>query len=543
MAEKNTSPEEYQELGRRYYRLKQYEKAIEVLSQGINTSPTLGLYDHRAATYDKLNEFSAAVKDGRAMIMMNKKAVTGYLRTASALEKMEKPETALGIYKYGMKNVPTDDQNFKVLQQLHDRLTRKLSPATARDPLTVIPIELAEMILEYLSFRQMVNCMRVSRGWRDYLSHMSKLWMHLDLSGARRPVPRSFVAAAVKRSDSRLTRLTIHRFEHTDMLTRLAKVCKSLTELEIITLPYNMATTFVDIAKCSTSLRKYIIHPEIKVDTAQQILQYRPELHHVAFNKVHLPTRLGGNWPDWQTPALESLSLTHVLHALIGGDPTPLDLPLKSLVLNQVMLVHFPSIPPTVQRLVINLALLRQFPTLELLACRLPALSHLTITELQALSGETLESLLDLYADASYTIHQLPNAIPLQSLTLRGLLDPSHAHHGLFKTRQSLFTQSRRILTKSLQSLDISTMPCDDDEIAGLLTHDTGLETINLSHTNISGASIKMLADGLPTLRSIHADGCRRINGREAIAYAERKGIAVSYRMEEGKGGRKVRYG
>jgi hypothetical protein len=27
---------------------------------------------------------------------------------------MEKPETALGIYKYGMKNVPVSDKNFKV---------------------------------------------------------------------------------------------------------------------------------------------------------------------------------------------------------------------------------------------------------------------------------------------------------------------------------------------------------------------------------------------------------------------------------------------
>lgn len=108
------TPEEYQELGRRYYKLKQYEKAIETLSEGIENAPTLGLYDHRAATYDKLNAFNAAVKDGREMIKLNKKEVKGYLRTASVLEKMDKAETALGIYKYGMKNVPIDDPNLKV---------------------------------------------------------------------------------------------------------------------------------------------------------------------------------------------------------------------------------------------------------------------------------------------------------------------------------------------------------------------------------------------------------------------------------------------
>ena len=113
------TPEEYQELGRRYYKLKQYDKAIETLSQGIEASPTVGLYDHRAAAYDKLGDFNNAVKDGREMIKLDKKEIKGYLRTASVLEKMEKPDTALGIYKYGMKNVPLSDKNFKVRELGH----------------------------------------------------------------------------------------------------------------------------------------------------------------------------------------------------------------------------------------------------------------------------------------------------------------------------------------------------------------------------------------------------------------------------------------
>ena len=108
------SPEEYQALGREYYKLKQYEKAIETFTNGIEAYPTASLYDYRAATYEKLENFNAAVKDGREMIRLNKKDGKGYLRTASVLEKMKKPETALGIYKYGMKNVPVDDKNFKV---------------------------------------------------------------------------------------------------------------------------------------------------------------------------------------------------------------------------------------------------------------------------------------------------------------------------------------------------------------------------------------------------------------------------------------------
>ncbi|KAI8933590.1 hypothetical protein NX059_009320 [Plenodomus lindquistii] len=565
MSEKRT-PEECQELGRRYYKLKQYDKAIEVLSQGIGISPTLGLYDHRAATYDKLNKFNAALKDAREMIRMNKEEVKGYLRTASVLEKMGKAEVALGIYKHGMKNVPVGDDNFKLLQQLHNKLTCKLSPATAVDPFTVMPVELVEMILEYLSFRHMVNCMRVSRGWRDYLSKMPKLWMHLDLSGARRPVPRSFVAAAVKRSESRLTRFTVHRFEHADMLTRLAKACKHLAELEIITLPYTMATTLIDIAKSSPSLQKYVIHPEIAIDTVQQILQHKPDLQHVAFNKTVWPRREPDQWagtrPNLRSfsmhgtvpnetvqvplllnmPALESVSLTGI-HALPGNDNFIPPVPLVSLSLRQFFCVNFPILPPTLQRLVLDLKLPKHLPAHRLLAYRLPALTHLELTNFTDLCGQTMENLLDLYTDSSNEIHELKDATPLHSITLRGTLRPDSTEHGLFKTAHSLFTQSRRILTKSLQSIDLSTMPCDDDEIERLLNYETGIQTIDLSHTSITGASIKMLADKLSTLRVLKADNCPKINGREAIAYAERKGIAVSCVMNEGKGGRKVRYG
>lgn len=110
------SAEEFQELGRNYYKLRQYDKALETFTKGIETcqKPTLNLYDYRAATYDKLERFSDAVKDGREMIRMQKSDVKGYLRAASVLEKMGKEETALGIYKYGMKNVGSKDKNFKV---------------------------------------------------------------------------------------------------------------------------------------------------------------------------------------------------------------------------------------------------------------------------------------------------------------------------------------------------------------------------------------------------------------------------------------------
>ncbi|KAI4685483.1 uncharacterized protein J4E84_006211 [Alternaria hordeiaustralica] len=570
------SPEEYQAIGRSYYKLKQYEKALETFSKGIEVCPTADLYDHRAATYDKLGNLNAAVKDGREMIRLNKKDVKGYLRTASILEKLEKPETALGIYKYGMKNVPPSDKNFKLLQQLHDKSTRKLSPASAIDPFTVLPAELAEMVLDYCSFRHMVNCMRVSPGWRDYLSKLPKLWMHLDLSGARRPVPRSFVNTAFKRSEYRMTRVTIHRFEHMDVLKNLAKAAKDLTELELISLPHTMSATLIDIVKSAPNLKKFTIHPEITQDTAVQIMHARPVLKHVVFGALrsrgaatnwttsfgNLRT-LGMHWSSpvstvnlrlhellAQTPCLESLALSNVEH-LDSRQGWPRDEaqlpPLKSLALKRMDLLQFPLLPPTLQRLVIENdgGGLNLQQSLFLHQCCIPELTHLAISGFKGLEPETLGNLLDICFHESETA-TCSTRKPLQSLTLHGLIDDISDDmfgRGPSAQTESIFGFSPRVLTPALEHLDIATTLCNDDEIERLLMYPTGLKTIDLSHTHITGASIKMLADKLPKLTSIKANQCANINGRDAINYAERKGISVSCQMAEQKGGRRLRYG
>ncbi|CAN9094446.1 unnamed protein product [Alternaria alternata] len=568
-------PEEYQEIGRSYYKLKQYEKALETFSKGIESCPTAELYDHRAATYDKLGNFNAAVKDGREMIRLNKKDVKGYLRTASVLEKMEKPETALGIYKYGMKNVPVSDKNFKQ--------TRKLSPASAIDPLTVLPAELAEMVLEYCSFRHMVNCMRVSKGWRDYLSKLPKLWMHLDLSGARRPVPRSFINIAFKRSEFRMTRVTVHRFEHLDVIKNLAKAAKDLSEMELISLPHTMPAMLLDIVKGAPNLKTLIIHPEIRGVSAVEIMHARPALEHLVLNSTRgvasSSSGLGSatNWAisfgnlrtlsiHWshqimathfgltellsRTPCLENLSLSN-MEGFQFGQGWPREVtqlpPLKSLVLKRVDLQGFPLLPPTLQRLVLDnngshgSLNLTDFGSLK--RCCVPELTDLTISGFDGLNANAngIEILLECCMQNGET-HKCLSEKALHSLSLHGLLDDNSR---LFTplSQNSILGQSPRILTPALESLDISTMQCDDDEIEALLTYKTGLKTIDLSHTNITGASIKMLADRLPTLQSIKANNCTKINGRDAIHYAERKGISVSCQMLEQKGGRRIRYG
>lgn len=113
---RTASAEDYKELGKTYYKQKQYAKALSAFTSAIDVSvvPTVSLYDYRAACHEKLCDFNAAVKDGREAIRTNKRDVRGYLRTANALQQLNRAETALGIYKYGMKNVPVKNKDFEV---------------------------------------------------------------------------------------------------------------------------------------------------------------------------------------------------------------------------------------------------------------------------------------------------------------------------------------------------------------------------------------------------------------------------------------------
>jgi F-box/TPR repeat protein Pof3 len=68
------SSAEYQELGKRYYKQKEYQKAVDAFTEGIEsiTIPTVGMLNNRAASFEKLENFNMACKDGRHMIKLDK---------------------------------------------------------------------------------------------------------------------------------------------------------------------------------------------------------------------------------------------------------------------------------------------------------------------------------------------------------------------------------------------------------------------------------------------------------------------------------------
>ncbi|TKA59758.1 hypothetical protein B0A49_09397, partial [Cryomyces minteri] len=227
---------ELQELGRTYYGRKEYQKALDAFTEAIDMSnaPTSSLLDNRAATLEKLEDLQAALRDGKRTIQSWKQDVTGYLRTGKILRMMDKPDVALGIYQYGLRKVSPRDRNIKLLRGMHDKLIRQLSPSKSVDPFVTLPVELIEMIMSYLRFHEMVNCLRVTKHWHHFLTSLPSLWIDLDLLYAKRPVPPKFIRQCVTRSNGKVKRAVIHRLKEDRVLLHLMTKCYSLEELVLL---------------------------------------------------------------------------------------------------------------------------------------------------------------------------------------------------------------------------------------------------------------------------------------------------------------------
>ncbi|KAL8695981.1 MAG: hypothetical protein Q9201_007881 [Fulgogasparrea decipioides] len=111
------------------------------------------------------------------------------------LQLLKKDKIALEIYELGIRNVSSSDPNFKILHRLREHMSR-----TAKDPLAVLPTEIAKMIMEYLVFKQLVSLTCVSKTWRGFLQSIPSLWTRLDFSNARRSVPQRAVQQYIRHS-------------------------------------------------------------------------------------------------------------------------------------------------------------------------------------------------------------------------------------------------------------------------------------------------------------------------------------------------------
>jgi len=96
------------------YNSQDYGKAIKFYDRAIGLTPSVRLYDNRAACYEKLGELNHALQDAGKAVQLDRRDPTGFLRAGQILVKRNEKQAALQTYQRGLKHVHPASKNYKV---------------------------------------------------------------------------------------------------------------------------------------------------------------------------------------------------------------------------------------------------------------------------------------------------------------------------------------------------------------------------------------------------------------------------------------------
>lgn len=432
----------------------------------------------------------------------------------------------------------------------------QLCPPKSVDPLTMLPRELAETILEYISFRQRMSACLVSKGWAQFIRASPNLWRHLDLSGARRKVRTAFVSRAINTAQKKLKAATLnHLYDFDKTLCALAKHCQ-LEELTLLECGQQGKSLTTDLA-AANNLRALEISQHSPLTSHElgpllAALSDRLETFECTLASRQPPTRYFA-----VCPKLRSLSLTfedgldhrHLFQNIAGFFPT-----LESLRVFQSQSSNFVSAKSLqeckkLKHLVFHIGEAHQglllpptLTTLDLGSCAsLPTDCELPLLQELSLKRDKLDAIEDLLSGApnngTFSFARESHMVPPSSLRALSILESA-----CISTDLAQLLQHPRL--KALEALSFPRCVGLDDEGADIIASAklVKLRTVDLTAADVTGIGVKALVQGL-SLETLVLNDCRNVSP-DAVEWARSKGVTVKYRMNSGntKGGRKVRY-
>lgn len=560
MSSADTRAVQLQREGQVAYRNKDYTKAIKLFSQALEiprttTAMQLRILDNRAAAKEKAgNELSlkGALADARQMIKLQKTYVNGYLRTGKILQLQGCHQNALNLYKYGLEKLESSDENGKeLLEKMYEKVHARVEPPKAKkvDMMTVLPVELLDMIIQYIPFPSLILAQGVSKSWRNFLINSSKTYVELDFSSAKKPLSRSTVMLAAQHTQNNVRKAVFNRLEFRGVqpLIHLATLNPGLTELQL--LGYEQPLPVVDIVKHTENLRKLIIKSAVRTQVISQILaQCRSLECFECFDVDHMGFR---GWTFENKSNLKRLYLRIVkeeyqpsdqmLPALVAHLPElrelevseygprqtdQLDLTaaphLTVLRLRKVAITVLPLLPRTIKHLTLaRLPNLNIVPD-DILKSPLPALQELDLSYNPNIRKNTLLLLLDSVSPRKLVLDMCPR---LDFGAVDWLLPCGSKLEELSVVGNSTFGDSvskEMAGFKMLKRLDIGN------------TKITGIGLLNLIRMSQKEGS-------WGGLQYVGCDMCEGV-GHDAVDVARKMGVTVSHRMLTEYGGKKVRY-
>ncbi|KAL8785164.1 MAG: hypothetical protein Q9213_003510 [Squamulea squamosa] len=540
-------------LGQQEYKRKNYHAALNFFNSVISQEkqPGITVLDCRAATSEKLGDLHAALKDGRRMISDYKSECEGYLRTGKILQLLDKDSVALGIYKYGLRNVSPSASKYQLLRELYESMNQKRRPREAKDPLTVLPTEVVQMIMSYLDFKHLVN-------WRDYLKSTPSLWATLDFSKAKANVPKTALQRYVRFSQGRVTKVVMSRFttQQPTNVQYMVSSCKGIEHLEVDSGYAN--TSLIKAGQIAKNLKCLVLSASCptSLDCVSQILGKCTTLVRAEFHRI---THTGSFVPQWQGDM--SRLRTLVLSVADIDLNRPEFMPSLDPLINMIPDIRELRLKNWISRIGLPKAdglNMKYLETLDLVNFRgevnpeaLPSLRNLVIHDCdRTLKRFMEEPMSDLRIDSLTELH-LAIAHTLNLNSLLRLLGPKPPNlkklrlsHCLAITTADLVTLIEMGVIDQLTELDLSgTRSVTDVIIQSMASRAHQLKKIRLSMTDITGVGVKaLLRNPHSQLQYLGISYCWNVSADAVILARNIKGLTVESHHQEPKGRRKIRW-
>ncbi|KAJ5632150.1 hypothetical protein N7490_008489 [Penicillium lividum] len=566
--------------GQRLYQKGDFKAAIEAFGEALNQrdADTIGILDNRAATYCKLENYDQARRDSRHMIKKANQDERGYLRCAKVLLLEGKPAKALEIYAYALKTLPSKHPRRELLDQLHSKLQDRML-LNKLDPFTVLPFEMAMMVIKDFSFKQIVGILRVCKGWERFFGSISNLWMNLDFSTARATVPFSAVRSCIRRSKGLLTRATLKNLPlpQTPRTLEFLSRCPHIEHLQLW-VSHDHKDLFAKF-KGSKKLKSLVLSADMALphDYLGRFLIELPKLERIAIwnSRNSSPVFLqAGSWPA-ALPTLKSITLSsrqqppsglltevvpalHIPHIISDIKPHPYQ-NLEELRLEanppKITPLYFPSEADAGPGGLLNIANIENYslPPLRHLELRgiSPNISFLaflptSIESLTIAGGPSRPSIIRSVSKKFSNLHTLVfsdtgwlNGLNFQILVFELQLPIRKLYmdrcFNLTLTSLVHLVDARQNANLAgLEELGITHVQAVDDGYAILLLKSFhNLNLLDLSHTGITGCTIRRIADFRgsdssegPKIDRLIVRGCEGVSS-DAVVYGREKGLDV----------------
>ncbi|KAI1925716.1 hypothetical protein LOZ65_002758 [Ophidiomyces ophidiicola] len=527
-----------QKLGESQYRMKNYRKAIETFSKAIDIGrgDALNLLDSRAATHCAIGSLTHGLRDGRQMIDTDKYDARGYLRTAKVLQLMKRFDDAIRLYKHALLVLDCNAPRRAQIEALLLKLETAMTPPKRIDPFVALPAELVSLILDHLDLRSTLKATCVCKRWRSLSNDLSKQWRCLDLRIARKRPSLSTIRAFIMKTNGGLKEAFLYRLKP-DLVPNVLELlsrCNTLASLEIglpnavkgdiLRLPQLRTLTLMKASTISTETFLCILSscPHLERVTTwiypgpwtYNTTPMFPNLNSLSLASVYLPnvtTTCISTWPLFRNgdinfilPNLEELRLFPI--GLIDPVRMPDHPRLKLFQYSNARLAKLPDLPKTLEYLYVDQTIVYRGSQDDSFGL----VTDLKSAEFSQFSGFTPTILKDI----------LSNNKSLTQLSIRWCSEI------LFEDLDCLMREG---LFESITHLDIAGITNVNDAIAPLILENMPkLEVLDLSHTKITGLTVKQFCDSeTPKLRKLSTDHI----GLDVVEYASSRDVQYVTRI------------